>query len=111
MKDSEIIKQNRDFSAVCRRGHKYNGKYLSLFVMKNRRGLKRIGFATSRKFPNAVTRNRAKRLIREAYRCMESEVSPGKDVVVLMKVLNEPDFSALCKDLKKLLTQAELIGE
>ncbi len=109
MKDSEVIKLNREFSAVCRRGQKYNGKYISLFVYRNRLGKKRIGVTCSRKFPNAVSRNRAKRILREAYRSVEAELKAGKDVVLLMKSMDEPGLAEIQNDLRNLLFQANLL--
>ncbi len=111
MKKSESIKLNREFSAVCQRGRKYNGRYLSLFVRKNRFGQKRVGFATSRRFPNAVTRNRAKRVLRALYQELEAGIVPGSDVIILMKVLVEPGFTALRQDLSDLLTEAKLLED
>jgi ribonuclease P protein component len=50
-------------------------------------GQPRFGITVSRKTGGAVVRNRAKRLVREAFRRTESLWAPGMDVVVIVKRL------------------------
>jgi ribonuclease P protein component len=45
----------------------------------------RLGIVASRKVGNAVVRNRAKRLVREAFRSSPDLFSPGTDVVVIVR--------------------------
>jgi ribonuclease P protein component len=45
----------------------------------------RLGMTVSRKIGNAVARNRAKRLIREAFRETRELWAPGIDVVVIVR--------------------------
>jgi ribonuclease P protein component len=45
----------------------------------------RLGIVASRKVGNAVVRNRAKRLVREAFRSSRDLFSSGTDVVVIVK--------------------------
>jgi ribonuclease P protein component len=45
----------------------------------------RLGVTVSRRVGNAVTRNRAKRLIREAFRASRDLWAPGLDVVVIVR--------------------------
>jgi len=45
----------------------------------------RLGITASRKVGNAVHRNRAKRLVREAFRATRDLWWPGLDVVVIVK--------------------------
>jgi ribonuclease P protein component len=54
-----------------------------VFVLANEKGVGRLGVAATRKLGDAVTRNRAKRLIREVFR--RNKLAPGFDVVVIPK--------------------------
>jgi ribonuclease P protein component len=56
----------------------------------NDRGFDRVGLAVGRKLGPAVARNRARRLLREAFRRHRREAAPGYDLVLLAKreVLN-----------------------
>ncbi len=45
----------------------------------------RLGITASRRVGNAVTRNRAKRLIREAFRQSQDLWQPGLDLVVIVR--------------------------
>jgi len=45
----------------------------------------RLGITASRKVGNAVQRNRAKRLLREAFRCIRTELPSGIDLVVIVR--------------------------
>jgi ribonuclease P protein component len=60
-----------------------------LFVLKNEFAhrnapLNRIVFTLSRKYGNAVQRNYARRLSREAYRLIRDQLSTGYDLVLLV---------------------------
>jgi ribonuclease P protein component len=48
-------------------------------------GLARLGITASRKVGGAVVRNRAKRLVREAFRSTRDLWLPGIDLVVIVK--------------------------
>jgi ribonuclease P protein component len=45
----------------------------------------RLGITASRRVGNAAQRNRAKRLLREAFRCVRSELPGGLDLVVIVR--------------------------
>lgn len=53
--------------------------------MKNRAGFRRIGITAGKKIGNAVTRNRAKRVIREAYREVAPKISGSYDFVFVAR--------------------------
>lgn len=79
---------------------------LVTYVMKNRTGVCRIGITTSKKVGNAVKRNRARRIIRAAYRSLEPKISGGWDFVFVARVKTTfqkmPDIRrAMEKELKK----------
>ena len=58
-----------------------------VFVVAGRpdQGPARLGITASRKIGGAVTRNRAKRLVREAFRNLGELFPPGIDLVVIVR--------------------------
>ena len=53
--------------------------------MKNRLGANRVGITASKKIGGAVARNRARRIIRAAYRQLAPRVAPGYDLVFVAR--------------------------
>lgn len=51
-----MLKKNKEFAYVHRKGASCAGRYLVLVYVKNRMGL-RLGFSVSKKLGNAVRRN------------------------------------------------------
>ncbi len=68
MKSFETIKRNNDFKKVYKKGKSQVGKYLVIYTLPNHFKKNKIGITVSKKLGNAVKRNRAKRVIKEAYR-------------------------------------------
>lgn len=66
------LRDPTEFQYVYRQGKRYDGKFLTVFVINNEGLHHRLGVtASKRALGKAVSRNRAKRLLREAFRFNE----------------------------------------
>lgn len=79
------LKQNRDFRRLYGRGKSFANPALVTYISKNRVGYCRIGITTSKKIGNAVTRNRARRVIRAAYAGISSQILGSWDIVFVAR--------------------------
>jgi len=69
----------------------------------------RIAFSFPRKYGNAVERNHSRRLSREAYRLLRSELRQGYDLVLLV-YSSRDSFSARMEQLQALFLRAGLLN-
>jgi ribonuclease P protein component len=79
------IKNDYEFRRVYKKGRSFVNAALVVYILKNRKNMNRVGITTSRKIGNAVKRNRARRIIREAYRQYEEKLPDGYDFVFVAR--------------------------
>ena len=70
------LRDSREFQHVYRNGKRYDGVFITVFVLENEALNHRLGVtASKRALGKAVQRNRAKRLLRETFRSNEPSLS------------------------------------
>ncbi|MDR1319398.1 MAG: ribonuclease P protein component [Treponema sp.] len=80
----ERLKGRNEIKAVFSRGKSFGCRGAKFFVRKNNLPYNRVCFTLSRKFGNAVERNRTRRLFREAYRHLRPQLLGGFDLILLV---------------------------
>ncbi|MBN1879297.1 ribonuclease P protein component [bacterium] len=81
----ERIRSSRDFREIYRVGQKITGKYFLLFLRRRSDSSIHFGVTATRRLGNAVSRNRAKRLMREAVRLATPQTDSGFDLVLVAR--------------------------
>ena len=99
---SHRVRRRADFQRAYDSGRKIVRKAFVVFVMPNGLPESRLGVTATRKTGNAVTRNRARRKVREAFRKHHEQWPAGHDYVVVVR-------PALLKTPAATL-EAELLG-
>lgn len=96
-KASRIV-DSKDFDDVFRNGRRRVGRLMVVWVQPSARSSWRLGVVASRRtLRRAVDRFRAKRLLREAFRLGQHDLSGAKDVVA---VARRPIAQASCNDVR-----------
>lgn len=72
----KTLRDSKEFQDVYRNGRRYDAASITVFVKENKSSQHRLGITASRKaLGKSVDRNRAKRLLREAFRSSEQLLS------------------------------------
>ena len=77
------LRRSGDVQRTYDEGNSWVHPLLVLVARPNELDLSRVAFVAGRRVGNAVARNRAKRLMREAARALLPRVGPGWDIVLV----------------------------
>ena len=106
------LKQNYLFGKAYDKGKCFAQSTIAVYILKDyRHGATRFGITVSKKRGGAVERNRAKRVIREAFRHLRPYVKDGYIIVV---VARQACMKAPCAvvegELEEVLKKAALLA-
>jgi len=82
---AQRIQHSREFEAVYAAKVRKPVGPLIVFGLPNQTGMTRLGLSVGRRVGGAVTRNRVKRLLREAFRLDQADLPLGLDLVISVK--------------------------
>jgi ribonuclease P protein component len=116
----ERLKRGSQFRHAYEHGRKFIGKLFVLYVvdgpperpMATGRASRAVGVVTSRKVGNAVTRNRARRLLREAYRLNKQKLNDNLQMVMVARsAINGKRRQEVEAELLRLFRAAGILNE
>ena len=85
MLKEDILRKKADFSGIYKKGKSTGERYIVLFYIKNNLSYSRTAFLASKKVGNAVTRNRARRLMKESHRSLKDKIPGGYDMIFIAR--------------------------
>lgn len=97
MKKTEKIKENKLFRYLYAKGKCVAFPLFIMYYKKNRVNYNRMGITVSKKIGGAVARNRAKRVLREAYRLLEPDLREGYDFIFCRSDKDNASFDVRSK--------------
>ena len=111
MKRIDTLKKNYEFKNVLDKGRFYKGKYITIYIVKNKKEKNVIGIAISKKIGKATKRNRLKRLIRESYYLQKDNLLKGYNIVFLWNKNETKDYKStqIAEDMNYLFKKAGII--
>lgn len=79
------LNQNHEFRRIYQKGKSRVHPLLVTYALRNRAGVARMGVVSSKKIGNAVLRNRARRVIRAAFRECGIQIPLGWDIIFVCR--------------------------
>lgn len=100
------LKENKDFRRLYYRGKSKASPCLVTYIMKSRGNEIRIGITSGKKIGGAVERNRARRVIRAAFRELSGRISYGCDIVFVARTRTTfVKMQEVLKDMERALDE------
>ncbi len=103
MLKKNVLRRKTDFQSIYNRGKSVGDRYVVLFYKKNHLPYNRMAFLASKKVGNSVSRNRARRLMKESYRLTKLKIPEGYDVIIIAR---NTIADAKCAEVRKSLESA-----
>lgn len=103
MLKKNVLRNQKDFSAIYNKGKSVGDRYIVLFYRKNNLPYNRTGFLASKKVGNSVKRNRARRLMKESYRNLSEDLPTGYDFIIIAR---NTISGKKCKEVERSLKSA-----
>jgi len=108
----ERLKKNFEFKNIYRNGRTVVSKNIVLYYCPNKTKFNRLGFSISKKTGNSVTRNRIRRIYREAFKRIEDHLLLGYDfIIIARKPAADVSYNDACEELLKLCRKKSLVKE
>jgi ribonuclease P protein component len=105
---SRRIRRRGEFQRVFDAGRRAHGRHLTIIAAPAPTADTRLGIVASRKLGGAVVRNRAKRLIREAFRKNAASVVASDLVVIPKASATKADATEVASDFQSTLKRLGL---
>lgn len=111
MLKTTVLTLNKDYKRLYYRGRSAVDPALVTYAMRNRMpGQNRIGITVTKKIGKAVCRNRCKRVIRAAYRLLETQLPDGWDFIFVARgktasIKSTDLMTVMNKQIESLTTQ------
>lgn len=100
------IKKQADFQRLFQKGKRAFAPSLTLLYRPSER--MRMGISVGKKHGKSVVRNRVKRLLREAFRSVQSEMNGTYSILLLPKPDGEYSFHTYKKQLQCIIKKEKL---
>lgn len=103
------LRKRREFNYTYKKGKSLANQCLVLVYRKNGQNLTRVGFSISKRYGNAVERNKIKRRLKEIYRKKLEDIRPGYDLIFIVRIgARGASFTRLENQMDNLLKRAGL---
>lgn len=111
MKKEYRIKKNLEFQNVFRQGKSFANRQLVIYYIERQEQEHfRIGLSVGKKIGNAVTRNRIKRHLRQAFQELQDDIKNNYDIVIIARQpTKDLGFHEMKKSVSHLLYKQHLL--
>ena len=107
----DVLRHKRDFDRLYSKGRSSGERYIVVFYISNGLGYSRKAFLASKKVGDAVTRNRARRLMKESFRKLEQSVRPGSDILFIARqTITDTKQAEVETSMRKALKKSGLLS-
>ncbi len=107
-----VLRNKKDFSRIYNKGKSMGDRYIVLFFRKNNLDYSRKAFLASKKVGNSVSRNRARRLMKESVRLLGYELPRGYDYIFIARnTILGKSYQDVSRSVKSALKRSGVLNE
>ena len=110
LRSENRLKKRKEFNYIYKKGESFGSKFVALYCSNTPKRVKKVGFSVSKKYGNAVERNRIKRVLREVLRSLLPLMKNEFNYILIVKSeLKDKQFKEIFSIVRNMLDKNDLI--